>query len=133
MVKPLPVDDQESLLRTYNRSALPHILQRARWSTIVSAPWRYRACTINELEIRAVKTAVVWLRTRPSSFHTRATLLTDSGVVAAVLRRGRSSALAVRTAARSIAGHVLAGGLYLDVHWLPSADNPADGPSRLQA
>jgi hypothetical protein len=124
----LPFND--ALIDSFNRSSLSHHVTRSNWSTVIASRWRFRSLTINELEARAVKSAITWVRSRPYAFGTRVTLLTDSGVVAATLQRGRSSAIALRTTSRSIAGLLLSSGLFLNIHWVPSHLNPADGPSR---
>jgi hypothetical protein len=123
-------DHEDSLQNQYIRSPLPHIIPNCQWSVVVSSRWRYRSLTINELEARAVKTAIVWLRSRPLAFNTQVLLLSDSSVVTSVLNRGRSSARALRVVTRGIAGHLLASGIHLHVHWIPTNINPADSPSR---
>ncbi len=124
-----------ALQKQFERSPLSDWLQRrgrhGRWATIVNTRWRHRDVRhINELEARAVKTAVVWLRSRRDAYDCHVTLLTDSAVVAAALQRGRSSARALCLTVRAIAGHLLAGGLTPAYYWIPTHVNPADFVSR---
>jgi hypothetical protein len=133
---PLPSRDPDTrALRTaFASSVLPVYLLgvRQEWRTAISARWRHGQASINELEARAVKSAVLWLRSRHAlTRDRRVLLLSDSAVVFAALNKGRSSSLALRVVLRSIAGHLLAGSIRLTTAWIPSEWNPADAPSRL--
>lgn len=122
--------DIDTLHKQFDRSPLSFIVPTCNWSTVVASRWRYRSLTINELEARAVKTAITWLRSRPSSFGTRVTLLCDSSTVTSAINRGRSSARSLRVVTRTIAGHLFCHGLHLHIHWIPTHINPADSASR---
>jgi len=101
------------------------------WRTIVSSPW----CGdehINVLELRAALLAVHWVLSYPSSLSSRVFLLLDSTVAFFSLWKGRSSSPALLLVLRKISALLLAGGLSLQLGWVPSAVNPADAPSRLQ-
>jgi hypothetical protein len=75
--------------------------------------------------------AVSWyLSLSQSSSHHRVALLTDSMVVAGAVTKGRSSSPDLLRRLRSLAALQLASGLRLFLRWIPSASNPADGPSR---
>lgn len=126
--------DLRLLTTAFATSALPIYLQGIRrdWRTAISARWKFAQATINELEARAVKSAIVWMRSRNALVRDRRVLLlSDNAVVFSALNKGRSSSLALRVVLRSIAGHLLAGGLRVTTAWIPSAWNPADAPSRL--
>ena len=108
----------------------------SEWKTAVSHRWRDIE-HINALEVRAALTAVKWSMKRPdvlqpdSIDHRRLLLLCDSSAAMGSMNKGRSSAHRLLRPLRSISTLLLASGVYLRVMWLPSALNPADGPSRL--
>ena len=102
------------------------------WRTIVAAPW-WDEEHINVLELRAALLAVHWALTFPSALSSRVFLLLDSSVTFFSLWKGRSSSPALLLVLRKISSLLLAGGLSLLPGWVPSAVNPADAPSRLQA
>ena len=102
----------------------------ARWSTIISSPFRADPRHINEGECIAVVSAVKWALSRPRLLGTRLVVLTDSAVVAAVVSKGRSSAFAMLRHCRLLAALLLAASCYIVPRWIPSQLNPADGPSR---
>ncbi|MDO9355796.1 MAG: hypothetical protein Q7T55_19015, partial [Solirubrobacteraceae bacterium] len=101
-----------------------------RWSTIVSSQWRFEE-HINVLELRAISTAVRWALSQPAALGARLLILSDSTVAVAALAKGRSSSPLLLRRLRQVSAHLLASGLQLAVCWLPSAANPADGPSRV--
>jgi hypothetical protein len=100
-----------------------------QWATIVSSKWRWSE-HINSLELRACHLSVRWVLRHSNAIGRRVLLLTDSSVVRGVVRKGRSSSVALLRRMRALAADVMAGALSLDIAWLPSALNPADGPSR---
>jgi hypothetical protein len=99
------------------------------WRTIVSSPWRIPE-HINVLELRSVMVALRWALSFPSSVRHRLLVLSDSSVAVGALSKGRSSSPTLLRRLRTVAAMVLASGLALSVAWLPTAANPADGPSR---
>jgi len=103
-----------------------------RWSTIVSSPWREPE-HINVLEIRAISTAVRWALSSPASIRRRLVVLCDSQVAVFAISKGRSSSFQILRRLRYLSALVLASGMQLLLRWIPSAANPADGASRLQA
>jgi hypothetical protein len=104
-------------------------LRGVSWRTVVSSPWAYPE-HINTLELRAASTAVRWILSRPLPSPPRLLLMSDSQVVVGVLSKGRSSSPQLLRRYRAIAALLLASGLQLSVFWVPSAQNPADRPSR---
>jgi hypothetical protein len=116
---------------------LKSFVEGSRWKTAVSHHWRGPEEHINSLEMRAALTSVRWMVKRPcvlqpdSLQHRRVLLLTDSSTAYGALSKGRSSAYSILRSCRSIAALSLAAGLYLNLKWVPSALNPADGPSRV--
>ena len=105
-------------------------VRSAPWTTIVSTAWR-GVEHINALELRAALLAVHWALSFPSSLGRRVFLLVDSTVSFFALWKGRSSSPKLLLVLRKISALLLAGGLSLLPGWVPSAVNPADGPSRV--
>ena len=103
----------------------------ASWRTLISTPWSGEE-HINTLELRAALLAVHWCLSYPSSLNSRVLLLLDSTVAFFALWKGRSSSPKMLLVIRKINALLLAGGIALLPGWLPSAMNPADGPSRLR-
>ena len=83
------------------------------------------------LELRAVFLALHWLLSYPSSLSSRVYCLVDSTVAFFSIWKGRSSSPHLLFVIRKISALLLASGVSLLPGWLPSACNPADGPSRL--
>jgi hypothetical protein len=106
-------------------------LQGANWATIVSHPWRWED-HINVLEVQAAVLSLRWVLSHPRAIGSRVLLFGDSQVALGCLAKGRSSSYPLLRLLRRVAALVLASGLRPSYRWLPSAANPADGPSRLQ-
>jgi Reverse transcriptase (RNA-dependent DNA polymerase) len=102
---------------------------RVAWTVTCSYRWAWRE-HINILEARAMACAVRYLSPRSKASGSRALLLCDSAVVTHAVNKGRSSAYRLLVQLRRIQAHALAYHVYLDVLWIPSEINPADGPSR---
>ncbi len=100
------------------------------WRTIVSTAWREHE-HINSLELRAISTAVRWALKSPDSIASRLLVFSDSQVAVFSSNKGRSSSHLLLRRLRPLAACLLASGLRLLLRWIPSEDNPADGPSRL--
>lgn len=110
--------------------ASPPPLHDLRWSVVASSPWRRPLEHINSLELRALSTAIRWALSHPHSINRRLLLLSDSSVTVFSVSKGRSSAFQILRRLRYISSLVLAAGLQPLLRWIPSAANPADGPSR---
>jgi hypothetical protein len=104
-------------------------VERTAWSVLISRPWRH-AEHINALELRAVLLALHWALSHPTAIGSRVLLLLDSLVAHGALWKGRCSSPALLLVVRKVSALLLAGGVSLGPGWLPSACNPADGPSR---
>jgi len=102
---------------------------RKPWYTIISSPWQ-RPEHINTFELRAADAAVRWMLSSSDPTRKRFVILSDSMVAVGSLSKGRSSAPPVLRRLRVTAAALLASGVQLHCHWIPSAANPADGPSR---
>jgi hypothetical protein len=105
-------------------------VEAARWTEIISAPWRQPVTHINELELHAVLIAVRWVLSHPSAVGTQLMLLTDSSSIYFGMNKGRSSSPRVLSLLRRYAALLLGGGLTVLPAWVPSALNPADDASR---
>lgn len=105
---------------------------RARWYSVVSARWHTPLPHINVGELHATLTAVKWVSSHAFSHGRRLLLFSDSTTVVGALHKGRSSAFTVLSLVRSISAILLMFNVRLCIVWLPSAANPADGPSRSQ-
>lgn len=106
-------------------------LQRHHWATVISRPWRFED-HINVLEVQASLLSLRWVLSHPRSMGSRVLLFGDSQVALGCLAKGRSSSYRLLRLLRRAAALVLASGLRPVYRWLPSAANPADGPSRLR-
>ncbi len=115
----------------------------ANWRVVLQQPWQW-AAHINELELRGVFMALRSLLLSPLTCPScalsssplppcaclRLRIFVDSAVVEGVLRKGRSSAWPLAKIARRITALLLTSGLRLNVDWISTDINPADGPSR---
>lgn len=113
------------------QASLEPPLHGARWATVIARPWGWDD-HINVLEVQAALLAVRWVLSHPSAICARVLLFGDSQVALGCLAKGRSSSYRLLRLLRRVAALVLASGLRPAYRWLPSAANPADGPSRLQ-
>ena len=82
------------------------------------------------MEAHAVLLLVQWALRSASRFNRRLLVLIDAKAVLYAVLKGRSSAPTLKPVMRRIAAHCLAGGLLLYPLYVPSENNPADGPSR---
>jgi hypothetical protein len=99
-----------------------------RWNTIASDAWRWRE-QINVLEARALYHGVRHI-VEVGGAGCRALVLSDSTVVTYAARKGRASSFGVLRQLRRTSAMLLAYDVAIAVLWVPSALNPADGPSR---
>ena len=100
-----------------------------RWLDLLVGAWRW-SDHINLGEMRA---AVMWgqvLAREPTSAERRVVMLTDSGVVAGALTKGRSGSWALNRLLRVRAALEAAGAYRLIPRWVPTHLMPADRLSR---
>ena len=142
------VDSVDSPRVHFVSPLLSSTVSSANWRTIVSHPWR-QSEHINVLEVRAALTAIRWSLSLPTSIQRhnhsdsnnsnhyyswyghRLLLCSDSSSALGAINKGRSSSHTLLRPLRTIAALLLSSGIQLSVVWLPSAANPADGPSRI--
>ena len=110
------------------RASLPSKLWR--WRDVIGWRWTGDPEHINALELRAVKTSLIWRIKELHEGPVRFVHLVDSLVVLHALSRGRSSSRKLRRTLAKIGALLLASGSvgawsYVDTH-----QNPADRPSR---
>jgi len=102
----------------------------ARWSTIVSAPWRRS----DDEHQHSRSTCALYRRALgpllPSFCRSSSPRSVRFQVVTFAVSKGRSSSYSLLRRLRYLASLLLASGLLLSVRWIPSAANPADSPSR---
>jgi hypothetical protein len=110
-------------------AALDAALVARPWSVIVSSAWREPE-HINQLELRAVSTAIRHVISRPHAHRRRLLVLCDSMVAVGALAKGRSSSHPLLCRLRPVAALLMASGLTLFTRWIPTGLNPADAASR---
>ena len=110
------------------RASIPGKLWR--WREVVGWKWKGEAEHINALELRAVKTALVWHIKELQETDTKFLHLVDSLVVLHALSRGRSSSRKLRRTLAKIGALMLASGLHGAWGYIDTKQNPADKPSR---
>jgi hypothetical protein len=127
---PLSSTESESVVLLHRQSPRWSPRDDGRvWSTIISYRWR-RQEHINSLEMRAAILAIRWALSCADSMESRILLFVDSAVAYFIMRKGRSSSSHLNVTQRRLAAHTLATGLSIVPCWVPSANNPADEPSR---
>jgi hypothetical protein len=102
------------------------------WSTSLARPWKFSSADahINKAEMMAVTLGLRNLLAEGDAAGKRVLLLVDNTAVLGVVAKGRSSAHSLRGPARVLSAWQLATGVRLVPRYVPSALNPADGPSR---
>ena len=110
------------------RASIPGKLWR--WRDVVGWRWTGEAEHINALELRAVKTALVWRIKELQESGSKCLHLVDSLVVLHALSRGRSSSRKLRRTLAKISALLLASGLHVAWGYIDTKQNPADKPSR---
>ncbi len=100
------------------------------WRIAVRGEWRYPLAHISDGEGQAALHALVWLGSRKWGRDKRHFLFQDSSAALSGMLKGRSSSPPMLRSLRKSAAVMLACGMWVSPSWVPSADNPADGPSR---
>ena len=102
-------------------------IERIKWHE-VGCPWQASHITLGEAD------AILWaaedrLR-RPADFNCRFVHPVDSAACAGCFSKGRSSSRALNKRCRRACAVCIAGNHNVFYPWIPSAENPADAPSR---
>lgn len=100
------------------------------FKTAISTAWRFHSAHINALELEAVRLAVRHMRRAPSSRSHRVSIFIDNTVILGALGKGRSSSTVLNRLCRQLCASLILGDIQLELYWVPSKINPADGPSR---
>lgn len=99
------------------------------FKTAISTRWR-QGDHINILELEAALLSTRHMLRSPVTNGHRVNILIDSTVVIGAVAKGRSSSYRLNIRLRRLAALQLIGNLTLVPHWVPTAINPADKPSR---
>ncbi len=87
---------------------------------------------INKLELLATLSTVKWRLRSSKQQRCRLLHLVDSQVVGAIVTKGRTSSLVLRSTIQKLSALLIAGCVYPSYLYVASEDNPADLPSRWQ-
>ena len=102
-------------------------LERIKWHT-AGAPWTPQHITLGEAD--AIGWAAEDRLRRPGDDGCRFVHPVDSAACAGSFTKGRSSSHMLNARCRRVCAVCVAGGHEVFYPWVPSADNPADEPSR---
>ena len=103
------------------------------WEVVHGYPWRESEDThINKLELLATLSTVKWRLRSSKQQRCRLLHLVDSQVVGAIVTKGRTSSLVLRSTIQKLSALLIAGCVYPSYLYVASEDNPADLPSRWQ-
>ena len=100
-----------------------------RWRETFRTTWRFPEAS-NIVEARMILLAARHLGRARRTSHCRVLLFRDNLAALSVLARGRSSAPSLLTVCRGLTAVALGCGVRLQLRWVPSRRNHADGPSR---
>ena len=101
-----------------------------KWKSVAGWGWRHQQAHINELELRAVLTTLVWRLERRRETKCRFIHLVDSLVSLHCLTRGRSSSRKLRRVLSQINALILCADVHPVWAYVSTKQNPADRPSR---
>lgn len=99
------------------------------WSLAIRHKWKTRR-SIHILEGEALILGLKWLLRSKANFGKRIVIFLDNEALVGAIRKGRSSVREFNVICRKVMALTLAGDLFLEVYYVRSEDNPADGPSR---
>ena len=124
----LDVDEEQVRLPKTGRAHRLGV-HKDRFRTLLSLPRQYEAHS-GSLEAAAVSLMLRWLLRSPCTHGRRVAALVDAKSVLGAITKGRSSAPTLKFEVRRIAALSIAGNYFMRYVYVPSAYNPADGPSR---
>ena len=99
-----------------------------KWKVVVAYPMRGRHINVQEME--ALLSSLKWRTRGHAGIGCRSVHFVDSQVCMAIVAKGRSSSLQLRSTLLRINSLVLAANLAPAFCYVKSAENPADAPSR---
>lgn len=114
-----------SLLEWYSASYRSNA--KFPWKLIFTKNWQ----DINALEGNPTLKGLRWLARQRRAILKRTALYTDSQVIYHMLAKKRSSTPSLRHLTHRVAAVFLSYAIIFVPIWIPSAQNPADGPFRL--
>ena len=103
-----------------------------RWRVVAGWKWKFVDAHINELELRAALTTLIWRLERKRQHGCRFIHLVDSLVVLHCLSRGRSSSRKLRRSLSQVDSLLLASDAHPVWAYVSTHQNPADRPSRMK-
>ena len=124
-----------SLYHNFHSTIQPdntHSLPDRTWKIAIRNNWNFPN-HINILEGEALFLALRWLARQKHFQNKKIATHLDSQVIAYLIAKGRSSKPSLLSLARRISALCLAGDFTIVPIWIPSEENPADGPSRSNA
>lgn len=106
-----------------------------RWKLVVAHRWRSaaRARHINILEVEALVLALRHMQRSSVTSGKRIVVFIDSLVALGALSKGRSASRRLNRTCRKVAAHSFLADVELLLHWVPTAQQPADAASRRYA
>ena len=126
---PEVVSETESLPRLRFPEEISGIVASNDWGTVISTAWQHPD-DIAILEGQAVLLGFRWMSRQAQLSHSRPVLMIDSTALLGALVKGRSSVVRLNNICRRVAALSCASSIRPAYLWIPSAENPADGPSR---
>ena len=102
-----------------------------KWKIVLAFKWQ-RQAHINELEVRAALSQMLWRLRNHRNIGTKFLHLLDSQVAIGVLCKRRSSSRVLQFVLRKVDALELCGSLVPVYGYCHTEDNPADAPSRWQ-
>ena len=100
-----------------------------RWRETFRVRWEFAEAS-NIVEARMILLAVRHLARAQATRNHRILLFTDNLAALAVFSRGRTSTTPLGPICRGLAAFSMGCGIQLQLRWVPSRRNHADGPSR---
>ena len=104
-------------------------IRRQEWTTAISHPWE-KSVYIHLLEGEATIIGLKWLLRARRNLGKRLIMFTDNQTLLGALRKGRSSKRSLNKICRRVAALCTGGQVRLELFYVKSESNPADGPSR---
>ncbi len=109
--------------------SVSRVVNDGDWKLAIQTQWKFRD-PIVLLEGHAFLLALRWLSRQPQYFHSRIPFFLDSASLLGALAKGRSSSYRLNSVCKRSAALLLATDISPIYLWIPSQNNPADGPSR---